>query len=217
MKRFKVPSRKVVLQWVAIVVAVALTGYVVYSVNVQRLRVAALADALSAEQEAAEARGDQPVADDPETIIDDPGAEVTAGPTDDQVDDAVAAYFAEHPAPDGDVSESELVAAVAAYFADNPVSNGKNGATGPGPTDEQVSAAVTRYFEANPVQPGEQGEKGETGETGRPPTAEEIGAAVQAWIDANGLPACPEGSTPEAHTLLTLDGGTVDVVVCVVS
>ncbi len=204
-------------QWIAIVVAVSLTGYVVYSVNVQRLRVAALAGALTAEQDAAAARGDDPVAEKPEDIIDDPASKAPPGPTDDQVDEAVAAYFEEHPAPSGEVSEADLVAVVAAYFADNPVTDGKDGGTGPGPTDEQVSAAVTRYFEANPVEPGAKGDQGEPGEAGRPPTAEEIGAAVQDWIDANGLPACPEGSTPEAHTLLTLDGGTVDVIVCVVS
>lgn len=205
------------LQWIAIVAVVALVGYVLYSVNVQRLRVAALAEALTAEQDAAKARGEEPVADDPEDLIDDPGPTDPLGPSDAQVDEAVRAYFAEHPAPDGDVPEADLVAAVARYFADNPVTDGKNGEAGPGPTDEQVSAAVARYFEANPVQPGEQGEKGETGEAGRPPTPEEIGAAVQDWISENGLPACPDGTAPEAHTLLTLDGGTVDVIVCVVS
>jgi len=56
------PSAAAVRQWAGIAVVLGLVGWTMYAVSLQGARVDALAEALTAEQSAAESRGDEPVA-----------------------------------------------------------------------------------------------------------------------------------------------------------
>jgi len=195
------------------VTALAVAVFFLYRIDVQADRVDVLAEALAAEQQAAEDRGETPVAPDPSDLIDDPtyspGPRGEAGPppTDQQVRDAIETYFAEHPIEDGkDATPEQIAAAVAQYLVENPP---ERGAAGPPPTSEQVAAAVANYLEANPPPAGP------TGEPGRAPTAEEIAAAVEAYIAEHPIDWCPSGTEPQEHEVLTVDAGTVTAVLCV--
>jgi hypothetical protein len=181
-----------------------------------------LAQALGDEQSAAEARGEDPVAPPADDLIENP--EYTPapgppgptgppgpGPSQEAIDAAVARHFAEHPYQ-GELSAAELAAAFAALLAENP-----------GAIDDQVYAALASYLAENPPPPGppgadgadgKDGTDGAQGEPGRPPTQEEIRAEVEAYVAEHGLPICPEGSSPQAHTILT-DSGPIDAVICV--
>ena len=119
------------------------------------------------------------------------------GPTDEQIDAAVAAYFAANPPPAGRApTTAEIASVVAAYMTANPPAPGRP------PTAEEIADAVSRYFAANPVRDGE---------PGRPPTEAEIRAAVAAELAANppprgepGEPAPSVQSTTETYS----DGST---------
>lgn len=174
-----------------------------------------LAQALSDEQSAAEARGDEPVAPDAEDLIDDPDYEGVPGPpgpgpSDAQVYAAVSDYLRDNPVTPEGPSEAEIVAAVANYLVEFP----------PGPTPEQVSAAVAAYVTANPPTDGKDGADGAPGpagaqgDPGRAPTAEEIATAVQAYMQAHPLEECPEGYHYEPHILLAADGPPIELIGC---
>lgn len=107
------------------------------------------------------------------------------GPTDEQIDAAVARWLIAHPIPPGrGPSVAEITAALAAYLTDNPPQPGRP------PSAAEIALEVARWFADHPVRDGE---KGEPGQPGRPPTAEEIQAAVAAELAANPPPAGPEG------------------------
>jgi hypothetical protein len=225
------PSRRAVTDWSKIIVILVLIGVVLYRVQMQEDRVEhqeettdALAEWLSAEQEAIEEDGGVPVAPPPEEIIEDPDVDPPppVGPTDEQVQAAVEDYFREHPVEDGEnASPAQIAAAVINYFTENPV---KDGAPGPPPSDEQISNAVAVYLAANPPPAGPPGPAGTNGTDGKdgtdgedaePLTSEQIQAELDAYLEANPLPMCPPGATAEARTLLATEG-PVDVIVCVV-
>lgn len=213
---------KVVGRWRAIVaiagmiVVSVVVGYVMYDVEKTKDQVDAISAALADEQQAAEDRGDEPVAPAPSELMDDPtyspesGGQTGPPPSDEQVRSAIAEYFAEHPIEDGkDATPEQIAAAVAEYLVKNPP---ERGATGPPPTAEQVAAAVQEYLTANPPPSGP---KGDQGDAGRAPTAEEIAAAVEAYIAEHPIDWCPGGSEPQEHEVLTVDSGTVTAVICV--
>lgn len=152
--------------------------------------------------------GQQCVAD-PDELRGDPGEPGEPGPppSDAQVYAAVSTWFQANGTTE--VDPGSLATAVASYFAANPI------------TSEQLLDAVDVYLTEHPPEPGPagspgpQGETGPAGETGPPPTAEEITAALEAWLAEHPLPLCPTGYTPEPQQLLTLDGGTVEAIICV--
>jgi hypothetical protein len=181
----------------------------------QGAQIDALAGALAAEQEAAEDRGESPVAPAPEELIEDPNAEApeAVGPTDEQVLDAVEDYFRQHPVEDGeDASPAMIAAAVINYLTEHPPAAGE---PGPPPSDDQVSNAVATYLAANPPPAGAPGADGADGEDGHTPTSEEIQAELAAYLQAHPLPRCEPGETAEVHTVPTLDGPPVEAVFCV--
>jgi hypothetical protein len=149
-----------------------------------------------------------------------PAGPTGPGPSDDQVYDAVAAYYQEHPNT-GEPSPAEMTAYIANYLADHP----------PGPSKEQVATALAEYLLANPPPAGADGADGTdgsdgaagpagpTGPPGPPVSPEELAAAtvtvVEEFMAANPLPPrCPDGYEFTAATLLTLDGPPLESVVC---
>jgi len=183
----------------------------------QSEQIDALAGALSAEQQAAEDRGETPVAPAPDELIDDPDAEAPPPerPSDEQVLAAVQAYFREHPVQGGeDASPAAIAAAVINYLTEHPPAPGE---PGPAPTGEQISNAVATHLAANPPPagpPGTNGSNGADGEDGHTPTSEEIQAELDAYLEANPIEMCPAGTSAEAITVLTTSMPT-DIVACV--
>jgi hypothetical protein len=220
--------RQALADWSKIVAVLVLIGGLLYAVILQDARVDALYDALATEQQATEDRGETPVAPEPDELIEDPDAEIPAGPpgpagpgpTDEQVYDAVAAYLADHPVTAEGPSSAEIAAAVAEHLRDHP----------PGPTPEQVSAALVAYLTEHPPEPGADGQdgvdgapgppgpagpEGPPGDRGPPPTAEEVAAAVQAYMEEHPLPDCRvDGFTYTTLTVVTLDGPPTEIITC---
>jgi hypothetical protein len=216
----RLPRHRVVIVAVSLALCALAFGWTAMQVqqqsdqnNYQSEQIDALAAALAAEQEAAENRGESPVAPDPEELIEDPDTELPApvGPSDDQVLEAVHAYFREHPVKDGeDASPAAIVAAVVNYLTENPPE------PGPPPTDEQLLAAVSTYFAANPLPsgpPGADGKDGADGEDGHTPTSEEIQAELAAYLEAHPIKRCDEGWEYTVLTVLT-PGPPTDIMVC---
>jgi len=177
----------------------------------QSEQIDALAGALAAEQDAAEDRGETPVAPEPEELIEDPETKLPEpqGPTDAQVYAAVSAYFTAHPVEDGedgeDVSPAQIAAAVGNYLTEHPPEQGE---PGPPPSGDQVAAAVETYLIANPPPAGPPGEDGEDA------SPEAIAQAVAAYIETHPIEYCPDGYSLIAHTVLTTEGPT-DQIDCV--
>lgn len=207
----------------SIVIAIAL-GWMVTQVQQQGARndrqseqIDALAGALTAEQEAAEDRGETPVAPEPEELIEDPDAEAPPPerPSDEQVLTAVQQYFREHPVEDGkDASPAAIAAAVINYLTENPPEPGR---PGPAPTAEQISSAVAAHLAANPPPagpPGADGADGTDGEDGHTPTSEEIQAELDAYLDAHPIEMCDPGWTATVLTVLTT-GAPTEITTCV--
>jgi hypothetical protein len=142
----------------------------------------------------------------------DTGPEGPAGPapSDEQVYAAVSSYFAAHPVSDGRApTPEEIAVAVINYLTAHPPAQGERG---PGPTSQQVADAVRDYLTANPPAAGP---AGPAGPQGPGPTAEQLAAAVQEYIDGHPLPLCAAGYEAAAHTVVTLDVGPVEALVCV--
>jgi type II secretory pathway pseudopilin PulG len=183
----------------------------------QSEQIDALAAALAAEQEAAEDRGETPVAPDPSELLDDPQFEpepgpsgpAGPGPSDSQVYAAVSAYFTAHPVEDGedgaDASPTAIAAAVANYLTANPPAQGD---PGPPPSAQQIADAVEAYLTEHPPPAGPPGADGDDA------TPEEIAAQVAAYLDTHPLEYCPDGYSLVAHTVLTTEGPT-DQIDCV--
>lgn len=203
--------------WITVMVVVAVAiGWLGYQSQRQADQLDVMAQALADEQQAAEDRGDEPVAPSPSDLLDDPtydgpdGDDQAEGepPSDAQVLAAIEDYFREHPVKDGeDPSPAEIAAAVANYLIEHPPERGE---PGPPPSAEQVAEAVAAYLTANPPP------QGDKGEPGRSPTAEEIAAAVEEYIAEHPIPMCPADTAAEVRTVLTTDG-PVDAVICVKS
>jgi hypothetical protein len=190
-------------------------------VQLQEHRLDAFNEALTLEQQGIEEKGGTPIAPAPEEIIEDPDVDppLPVGPTDEQVQEAVEAYFREHPVQDGEnASPAQIAAAVINYLTENPPAPGQ---PGPPPSDEQISNAVAAYLAANPPPPGPPGQDGTNGTDGKdgedadPLTSEEIQAQLDAYLAANPLEMCEPGTTATAITVLTV-GAPTDIVACVV-
>jgi type II secretory pathway pseudopilin PulG len=218
----RLPLRRVVISIAAILVAAILLGWTYVQDDRQSAQIDALYAALGDSQTQIEDLGGDPVAPAPEELLEDPEYSPQPGPpgptgppgpgpSQEAIDAAVARHFAEHPYQ-GELSAAELAAAFAALLAENPDA-----------LNDQVYAALASYLAENPPPPGPPGTDGKDGtdgvdgaqgEPGRPPTREEIRAEIEAYIAEHGLPICPDGSSPQAHTILT-DSGPVDAVICV--
>lgn len=116
-----------------------------------------------------------------------PAPTYTVGPTDAQVQAAVARYFRAHPVK-APVSAAQITqdaaAYVAAYLRTHPAPSGKRGATGPSGV---------------PGSPGAEGSPGASGAAAPPPTDAQIAAAVQQYLPgavAAYLIANPPASGP---------------------
>jgi hypothetical protein len=180
----------------------------------QSEQIDALAAALAAEQDAAEERGETPVAPDPQDLLEDPEftpepgpqGEPGPGPSDSQVYAAVSAFFTAHPVEDGeDAAPADIAAAVGNYLTEHPPEQGD---PGPPPSGQQVAAAVETYLIANPPPAGPPGENGEDA------SPEAIAAAVAAYMETHPIEYCPEGYSLVPHTVITTDGPT-DQIDCV--
>lgn len=230
------PIRRVVISVAAVCIAAVLLGWTYVQddhqsaeLEHQSAQIEALYAALGDEQSNAEAQGVEPVAPDPEEILEDPSYSPQPGPSgppgpgpsDAQVRAAVAAYLSDNPITSEGPSSAEIATAVANYLSDYP----------PGPTPEQVASAVASYLTENPPAagddgangsdgsdgaPGPPGPEGPQGEPGPPPSAEDVAAAVQEWMEQNEFPDfCHEkGWVWEPYTVVTTAGG-VDTVLCV--
>lgn len=132
------------------------------------------------------------------------------GPSDTQVEAAVAAYLAVHPIPAGPAgpapSTEVVAAAVTAYLKANPAPAGPagpTGAQGPGPSDQQIADAVATYLKTNPPPAGPQGPAGVQGSPGVQGPAGEPGAP-----GASGAQGAP-GPAPAGWTF-TMAGVTYE-------
>lgn len=218
----RLPRRRVVIVAVSLLLCAFVFGWTVVQVQQQvdenahqSEQIDALAAALAAEQEAAEDRGETPVAPDPSELLDDPSYEPEPGPqgdpgpgpSDTQVYAAVAAYFTAHPVEDGeDASPAAIAAAVANYLAENPPEKGDPGSP---PSGQQVADAVEAYLIENPPPAGPPGADGEDA------SPEAIAAEVAAYIETHPLEECQvEGYSLYPHTVITTDG-PVDQIDCV--
>jgi len=217
----KLPRHRVVIVAVSLLLCAFVLGWMVVQVQQQvdenshqSEQIDALAAALAAEQEAAEDRGETPVAPDPEDLLDDPEyspepgpqGDPGPGPSDTQVYAAVTDYFTAHPVEDGeDASPAAIAAAVGNYLTEHPPEQGD---PGPPPSGQQVADAVAAYLTANPPPPGKDGEDGEDA------TPEAIAAEVAAYIETHPLEYCPDGYSLVPHTVITTDG-PVDQIDCV--
>lgn len=205
------PKSRIAIAAVALVIGALMFAWTAVESIRQQHQIDALAEALAAEQAAAEERGESPVAPAPEDLLEDPEAPAPEpiGPTDAQVLDAVRAYFAANPVEDGqDASPAQIAAAVINYLTEHPPEPGD---PGPAPTADQIMAAVSAYLAENPPPAGP---PGADGEDGRPPTAEEIEDALSVYLTEHPIEMCPSGSVAEAHEVLTT-GGPVWAVICV--
>lgn len=208
--------------WAATVLVAVAIGWTVTQVRQQvdandhqSQQIAALAAALEAEQEAAEERGETPVAPDPADLLEDPeyspepgpSGPPGPGPSDTQVYAAVSAYFAAHPVEDGeDASPAAIAAAVGNYLTEHPPAEGD---PGPPPSGDQVAAAVEAYLIEHPPPAGPPGADGADA------TPEAIAAEVAAYIETHPIEDCQiEGYSLLAHTVITTDG-PVEQIDCV--
>jgi len=219
----KLPRIRIVVSIAAIVLAAAALAWTVVQSDRQGAQIDALSEALTVEQQGVEDRGESPIAPAPEELIDDPDAEIPAGPpgppgpsgppgpgvSQDDLDAAVARHFQKYPYQ-GELSPAELAAAFAALLTENPDA-----------VNDQIYAAISTYLTEHPPPAGpagadgQDGADGAQGEPGRPPTKDEIRAEVEAYIDENGLPICPPDAPAGPLTVVT-PGGPVDIIACIV-
>jgi hypothetical protein len=145
-----------------------------------------------------------------QSVVEEPGPSGPSGPagpgpSQDEINAAVNAYFGVHPLPPGQLPPvSEVAGLVAQYLQANPPAAGQNatpgmvsdavssycaanngcagpaGATGPGATDAQVQQQVATYCAAHDNCAGPAGTNGTNGSNGAPG------------------PACPSGYAPES-------------------
>lgn len=111
-----------------------------------------------------------------------------ANPIEGTIAENVAAYLQENPPANGqNATEEQVQEAVDAYFALYPPQPGPQGVPGPvGPagqsiTQAQLAAAVAAYLQANPPQPGAQGPAGQNA------TDEQVAQAVSTYLTNNPL------------------------------
>lgn len=143
-----------------------------------------------------------PVPPPPEKLISGPpgpAGPAGPGPSDAQIQAAVAAYLGAHPIAGVPPTQDQIAAVVAVYLAQHPApagAPGPTGAPGPGPTDSQIAAAVATWQTAHPTvgpsgpsgPPGPSGAQGPTGAPGAPGAPGASGAS--------GAPGAPGPTGP---------------------
>lgn len=150
------------------------------------------------------------VKENPTAPIPTPTPSATAvGPSQDQVDAAVADYFKAHPPGP---TPAEIAAAAVNYLQQHPPPAGPEGKPGAPPSADQMFTAVASFCgqDSNPCR----GVKGDKGDPGPGPTADQMAQAVHDYVAANPLPMCPDGTSATAENVLTTTG-PVDAVICV--
>lgn len=103
------------------------------------------------------------------------------GPSQAQIDGAVAAYFADHPPG---ATPAMVAVQVAAYLTAHPPQ------PGPAPTADQIATAASDYIGAHAADfqgaTGQNGTDGQDGQPGQNATDAQVTAAVTAYCDAHG-------------------------------
>jgi hypothetical protein len=117
-----------------------------------------------------------------------PPKPVAVGPSQEDIEAAVADHLVEHPPPAGrPPTVAEITSAVAEYLTAHPPRPGRP------PTPTEIATAVADYLTANPPSAGQDGADGVDGADAPAPTAEQIAAAVNDWLEANPPPPGPSG------------------------
>lgn len=173
--------------------------------DAQNAQIAALSGGLATTEQQLKAHGIAPSAAPPSQIIRGAAGPQGPGPSDVQVQVAVATYLAAHP-PAVNASAAQVEDAVSAYLLLHPPT------PGPGPTQAQIAAAVSSYLASNPPPSGPAGPTGSAGATGpQGPVGPQgaqgpVGAtgpppAGWTWTDPNGVTYnCSEDAqTPSPH------------------
>lgn len=154
-----------------------------------------------------------------------PGA-TGPGPSDAQVQAAVAAYLTAHPIAGQPPTDAQVAAVVAVYMTQHPPAAGPAGpagpagavgAQGPPPSDAQIAAAVAAWEQTHPAPSGPPGPSGPSGppgpsgvgETGPQGPQGEPGSPGPAGPAGSPGPACPSGYQPTQETI-----NDHDAVVC---
>lgn len=129
-----------------------------------------------------------------------PAGATGPGPTQDQVDIAVASYLLIHPVSAA-VSDQQVSSAVAAYLQQHPLSAGT-------PSPQQISSAVAAYLSASPPPSGPTGPTGVQGSPGgQGPSGPTGPAGPTGPVGATGSDGSP--GAPPAGWGWTLPDGTV--------
>lgn len=117
------------------------------------------------------------------------------GPTQQQIDAAVAEYFAAHPPG---ATPAMVAVQVAAYLTAHPPK------PGPAPTPAQIATAASDYITAHASDfQGQPGQPGQNGQDGHSATDAQVTAAVSAYCDAHNQcqgPTGQQGPPPAAWT-----------------
>lgn len=108
------------------------------------------------------------------------------GPTQAQIDDAVAAYLIAHPpAPGKSVTPAMVATAVGDFLTAYPPTPGRP------PTAQEIASAATDYLSTHAAQ--FTGATGQTGQAGKDATDAQVSAAVDAYCSTHGKCAGPAG------------------------
>ncbi|MGH3096489.1 MAG: hypothetical protein ACRDMV_10895 [Streptosporangiales bacterium] len=108
------------------------------------------------------------------------------GPSQQQINQAVAGYLTGHPPEHGkDATPGMVAAAVAGYLTKHPPQPGRP------PTQDEISTATASYLDAHPGQ--FQGTQGAAGPAGKNATTAQVSAAVAAYCGSHGGCAGPAG------------------------
>lgn len=167
------------------------------TVQQQALRVANPVDQLCAEGGATAAELSRRGACSPaRSIVATPVIAQAVGPSQEDIESAVAAYLRRNPPPAGRApTTGEVTAAVVQYLTAHPPQPGR------APTAQEIAVAVQQYLTANPPAAGKDAPA---------PTDEQVQAAVDAYIAAHPPASGTAGSNgkpPESWTW-TSAGGT---------
>ncbi|MCU1680927.1 MAG: hypothetical protein JWQ81_1666 [Amycolatopsis sp.] len=134
---------------------------------------------------------------------------VATGPTQAQIDDAVAEQLRAHPPANGqDATPAMVATAVADYLTVNPPTPGRP------PTADEISAAASSYIASHAAD--FRGTPGHNGNDGQSATDAQVAASVAAYCDAHGNCAGGTGAQGVSVTDVEFqrdDAGTCQVVV----
>lgn len=204
--------------WMAGMVAVAvLLAWNTYDNWRDDDKIDALATALTAEQDNTRSRGEEPVAPEPDDIVEEPeivqGPQGIPGPAPSR---EVVIEAARHVLSTMDLSqlvdEEQIAVGIAAYIADH-----RGDFVGPAPSPAELRAAILAVYAENPPPAGPVGPSGPAGPqgpTGPPPDPAAIADAVAAYVAEVGMMLCEQGYHPEVGTFVLADGPPRRVMAC---